>query len=269
MDSDTFFVEGAALRSLKEHPLCAFVPASVGVAVRDSIAQPAVMLDGMVIDGRARVREAKRIGLRCPCRLFDPDRDGHPALFVANAATERGLTVAQRAVMAARLIRVIMQRPQWLEVLDRGLANRVRTRSGREPLLRACAISTRTYQRVQGIRDDDLLDAISDERVALRDAQALYDLGAARRRRIAALPRDRQKTAIKAAMMRQHAQHIGQLTLLGYGDEDDARASRAFDFAFIDKLGRLTVIECKPWVPSRRHHGYGPDAGKSDGGSDE
>jgi len=204
VDSDIFFVEGAALNGLSEHPLCAFVPASAGVSARDrQIVKPVVLLDGMPLDGRARVREAIRADLPCPCRLFDPEHDGHPALFIAQKAREqRALTKPECAVMAVRLLHQIMHRPAWLEPYDNGLANRLRTAGGRDPFLRACGISRRTYQRVQGIHDHDLLDAISDERVSLRDAHDVRDLGPVKRRRIFAQPRAEQEQAFIDAIAR-------------------------------------------------------------------
>jgi hypothetical protein len=89
-----------------------------------------------------------------------------------------------------------------LEPYDNGLANRLRTQSGREPFLQACGISARSYQRVQGIHDADLLQAISDERVSLRDAHAVRDLRPLRRRRIFAMPHAEQKAAFAHAIAR-------------------------------------------------------------------
>ncbi|MFC0694699.1 hypothetical protein [Paraburkholderia humisilvae] len=205
MDKDIFFVEGAELRSLKEHPLCVFVPASAGVSAARNrkIVMPVVLIGSDIVDGRARVREAVRLGLTCPCRLFNPEFDGHPATFIAEMAREqRKLTTPQRAVLAASLVHQIMQRPQWLERYDNGLTNQLRTQRGREPFLQACGISSRTYQRVQGIFDADLLQAISDERVSLRDAHAARDLGAVKRRRIFALPHAEQTAAFERAISR-------------------------------------------------------------------
>lgn len=208
MDSDIFFVEGAELRSLKEHPFCAIVPASAGISARDgTIMEPVVLIGCATLDGRARVSEALRLEVPCPCRYFDPRNDGHPATFIVERALEqRDLTTPQRAVIAASLVHQIMRMPAWLEPFDPGgvFAKGLRTRSGRAALLKACAISSRTYQRMHGVHDPDLLSAISDERVPLRDAQAARDLGPATRRRIFALPYGEQKEAFAHAIERAH-----------------------------------------------------------------
>ncbi len=226
VDSDIFFIEGAELDMLLAHPLCAFVPGSVGVAVRDSIAQPVVLLDGMIIDGRMRVREAARLALPCPCRNFDADRDGHPAMLIARAAQDHHLTTAQKVVMAVRLVNLITHRPDWLDEYDLGLATRMRKRSGREPLLRACGISTRTYQRMHGIQDEELLQAVSDERVPLREALALRELGGIARRRIFDKPRAEQRHAIDEALQRHHHPKRGS---------DERRAQRVFSWTLSEE----------------------------------
>jgi hypothetical protein len=199
VDSDIFAVEGAELDGLIEHPLCAFVPASVGVSVRGSIAQPVVLLDGMILDGRARVLEARRLRLPCPCRAFDPDRDPHPAMLIGSAASTRLEKPQHRAVMAARLAREIESRPECLASYDRGMADRIRTTEGRKTLVKACGASYRHFQRALGI-DPQLLQAVSAGRIALDDASHLRDLSTATRRRILALSPAQQKAAIDRAV---------------------------------------------------------------------
>ncbi|CAB3681447.1 hypothetical protein R8871_02532 [Paraburkholderia graminis C4D1M] len=251
MDSDIFFIEGTELGSLKEHPLCAFVPASAGVAVRDAIAQPVVLLDAMILDGRARVREARRLDLACPCRVFDAVRDEHPVLLVTNEAREHPMTTAQRAVMAAHFVNLITSRPAWLDSYDRGLADRLRTQRGRAPLLLACGISTRTYQRVQGIHDNDLLQAVADQRVPLRLALGMWHLSAATRRRLLNLPRgEGQKVSIEHATSRARGRRR-QLYLPGI---DNARGERVLAWTSAHEIARYTVPEAQqPWPAARNN----------------
>lgn len=200
MDPDIFEVEGAALDGLTEHPLCAFVPASVGVSVRHgSIAQPVVLLDGMILDGRARVLEARHHRLPCPCRHFSAAYDEHPALFVGRATDTRGLTPAQCAVLVERIVRVILHRPAWLAKHDRGMADRLHNEAGRKPLLDAFGASPRHYRRAKGLRDDEALQAVFDLRISLDNAFKIRNLPTATRRRIMAMPQTEQKEAIRQA----------------------------------------------------------------------
>ena len=202
MDPDCFNVEGAELDGLTEHPLTAYVPGSLGVSVRGGIAQPVVLLDGMILDGRARVLEARRLRLPCPCRHFNADLDGHPALLLGRATDTRNLTPAQCAVLAVRVMEVILKRPGWLARHDRGMAARLRSAAGRAPLLDAFGASPRHARRAKGLRDDALLLAVFEQRISLEHAFHIRDLPQATRRRIVALPVTQQKDAIARAMRR-------------------------------------------------------------------
>jgi hypothetical protein len=239
--SAEFWIEGDTLASLETHPLSLVVPKSVGVSVERNLAitQPIVLLDALLLDGHARVLEAIRHGLRCPVVTLDTVRV-HPAIFVAQANAPR-LTNAERAVLAARFVAIIKRRHPWLAKHDRGMAARVKTRTGRKPLLAACIVTERSYLRASGARHEDLLDAISAGRVSLDDAFAMRALSAQSRRRILDLDRSEHKAAIADALERQHRveDRRRQLPLLDF-DTILERGERVVDFSMTHELGHVS-----------------------------
>ncbi|WP_395066151.1 hypothetical protein [Paraburkholderia silvatlantica] len=239
MDSPIFWIEVEQLAAIEEHPICAFVPGSAGVSARNgAIIEPAVFFNNKLLDGRARVREAMSLGLRVPARNIREDE--HPVIFVANATRDRDISTPQRAVMAVRLMRLVTDaRPEWLTRYDRGLASRLRTGAGREAFVKACGISMRTYQRVQGITDEGILQAVAEEHISLRLAEALRSLTPRTLRRIFALPPEEQAQAITNALARSKGR--GQMSLLD--EEQNDRGKRVVDWRLMHELAHVTAQE--------------------------
>lgn len=235
------WIEGDELESLELHPIALPVPRSIGVSVERNraITQPLTLLDGLLLDGEARRIEAVRHGLRCPVVTLDTTHI-HPVIFVAQANAPR-LTNAERAVLAARFVAMIKRRHPWLAKHDRGMAARVKSRTGRKPLLAACLVTERSFLRASGARHDDLLDAIAAGHVSLDDAFAMRELSAPSRQRILALDRSEHKAAIADAVVRQHRveDRRRQLPLLDFDTILD-RGARVMDFNIAHELGHYT-----------------------------
>lgn len=195
------WIEGAALDSLEVHPLCEYVPPSESIAVRDRIEQPVVLLDGLLLDGRARVREARRLALPCPARAFSSAFDIHPAVLIASAAAARLPKAQRRAVTATLLVRAIECRHDWLAAHDQGMADRVRTATGRESFVVACGASYRHFQRAY-VLTPELLHAVGQSRISLANAHRLRELNVLTQRRIVELPVAQQKLEIERAVTR-------------------------------------------------------------------
>lgn len=241
-----FWIEGDRLESLIEHPLCKVVPPSMGVSAERtrSITQPIVLLDNMIIDGRARRREAVRLRLRCPAIDYENEHQwAHPALLLAHENRHR-LTKPQRAVLAARLVKTLQRKPVWLVAHDLGFTERLSTRDGRRILLQVLGISERNYQRAYGMHHEDLLQAAFDERVSLDHAFRMRELVTATRRRIIELPRPEQKPAIDAALERMAKRHVP----LGHAKK--RRTKIFFSWSLCHELGKYMLR------PARKGDGY-------------
>jgi hypothetical protein len=202
--------------------------------VRDAIAHPVVLLDGMILDGRARVHEAMQHALACPCRRFDAARDLHPVIVIGEAAARR-LTKAQCAVLAVRLLAVVASRPVWLERHDRGMAARTRTHEGCVPLLRAFRVSDRQYQRAKAL-PDDLLDAVDAHRISLKNAFVVRGFTPAARHRLVMLTAAEQKAAIDR-LMGKHTSNQRRSEWVMSLDSDAAR----FFKPLMDRIRRLKL----------------------------
>ncbi|MGF6792741.1 hypothetical protein [Paraburkholderia sp. 35.1] len=213
MDIETLSVD--ELRQLSIHPLAAHVPPSGFVSVRDAILNPVVLLDGMLVDGRGRVREAIRLGLPCPVVHIDPLRDDHPALVIARAMTARvpQPDVPVRAVVCARLVREILLRPEWLDRYDQGIAARLKKRRNLAGLLDACAISLRTYDRAHTVlRDTRIEGAVVAGLLPLKTAERLVMVADAdRRAQFARMAPDKRELAIDRYFARvSKRRHVAQ-----------------------------------------------------------
>ncbi|MEX3818807.1 hypothetical protein AB3X93_10605 [Paraburkholderia sp. BR14262] len=219
-----------------DHPLCAAMPSSGGVSAErtQSILQPILLLDNMIIDGRARRREAVRLRLRCPCLDYEAQQQfGHPAMTVVHANRAR-FDNPQRVVVAARVAMAVLKKPAWLAAHDRGFAARLLTRNGRRPFLVAAGISDRNYLRAMGVRHHpELLEAVFDGLVSLDHAFRMRELALVTRRRIIELPRAEQQDAIDAALERLAKR---QLPLPGFRSKS-GRAARVFSRTFTHELG--------------------------------
>jgi ParB-like chromosome segregation protein Spo0J len=55
----------------------------------NGVRHPVVVFEGKILDGRNRKQAAQELGLACPERKFDVDRDGDPAAFVASENIHR------------------------------------------------------------------------------------------------------------------------------------------------------------------------------------
>jgi hypothetical protein len=140
---------------------------------------------------------------------------------VGRAADTRDLTPAQCAVLAERFMRVILSRPAWLAKHDRGMADGLRSVSGRKALLDAFGASPRHYRRAKGLHDDESLQAVFDLRISLDSAFSIRGLSTARRRRIIALPIPQQKAAVDRAIRRIKATAKRRPTVwLSYSEAD-------------------------------------------------
>lgn len=197
MDCDIFSVEGEALLKLEVHPLARLVPSSTHISVRDSIESPVVLLDGKILDGRARVREAQLLSISCPCVQVDVLRDDHPALIVARAMTPRTPDTYVRAVVCARLVRCVLLRPAWLERYNLGMVGKLMRRKTLTDMLDACAISLHTYDRASRIIHDPMIESeVLNGSLSLKMAERLIRVPAARRSRFMRLPVEQRETAL-------------------------------------------------------------------------
>lgn len=196
--------KGPELESLQAHPLRDIVPMSLGVSIRDAVVEPIVILDGMAIDGCVRAREAARQGLACPYRVFDAGVDGHPLNFLGTACRER-FTLAQRAILAVRLLEYNERCPETLARHDRGFAGAIHTKRGRLVFLDAWSLKERTFYRAWSIADDGLRQAVFDGRMALDNASQLSKITSRQARdRILRLPYGEHAYAIREALKEEN-----------------------------------------------------------------
>jgi N6-adenosine-specific RNA methylase IME4 len=105
----------AALDSPAFHPLADIFPLMEGAEFAEHVADikkhgvrlPITMLDGLVLDGRNRVRAAAAARVEIPpdmFRVFDPKIDGDPLAFVISANVKRRhLNASQRAWIASEV----------------------------------------------------------------------------------------------------------------------------------------------------------------------
>ena len=209
MDNANLIVGDFALTRLEVHPLALLVPPSKGVDVRKAIDHPVVLLDGAILDGRARVREAVRLGLPCPCVHHDGTRDDHPALVIARAMADRVPDAYVRAIVCARLVRCILHRPSWLARYDCGFSARLKVRKNLTDLLDACSISIRTYDRAHRILRDELIEGeVVNGLLSLKTAERLFKVPASRRARLVHLPDEERDAAIDRYLARSIKRHL-------------------------------------------------------------
>jgi hypothetical protein len=237
-------LKGARLAALPVHPLCACVPLSTRVAVRDRISEPVVLMDdGSILDGRARRDEAVRLGLSCPLIRFN-DAVEHPAIFVGRAAAARFPLPYQRALIARRLLACVQSAPPWLDRYDRGFAQRTRHQDGRLELIEACGATLRTYQRIERITDSALQLAVIDGRVTLRDALDLSALSHDVIARVLGLPPDQHASAITKAVADTFApvRRPHQMPLVELGDS-------VIRWTLAHELGHYTMAEAEERWP--------------------
>lgn len=91
-----------AIPEISEHDLGQMVKSIQDHGQRD----PAVLLDGKLLDGRSRQMACEKLGIALIVRHYDPERDGpSPAQFVADVnINRRHLSASQRAMAAQALL---------------------------------------------------------------------------------------------------------------------------------------------------------------------
>lgn len=191
VDIEAFWLSGAELEALEVHQLVETVPRGYRFSARSVIEQPIVLLDGRIIDGRSRWREARRLGLVCPAVNFDVTKHGtHPSLFVASRLGDHLSEVYERAIAAVKLARYVAMRPASLATYDDGWPSRLHRKHERLIFAKACDVSQTEFERAWAIRDARILKAAELNLISLKDACKLHALrlGPIRVRTILDLP---------------------------------------------------------------------------------
>ncbi|MEM5403799.1 hypothetical protein [Paraburkholderia unamae] len=174
------------MRKLKPHPLALLVPPSLGISVRTAIEVPVILVDGDVLDGRARVSEAIRLGIPCPFINLSPKHhDEHPAVVLVRAMAARAEPPepSVRAMVCARLVHAVRMRPEWLDRYDSGFSARVQKHDHLIEFLKAGDAKLRTYQRARKILEDErIVEAVVSGMITLRAAEQLVQKVPASRR---------------------------------------------------------------------------------------
>ncbi|MFP4891251.1 hypothetical protein [Paraburkholderia sp. EG304] len=208
---DTGFLNADELKQIAVHPLAELVPPSAHVSVRDAIQNPVLLLDDKLVDGRGRVREARRLGLPCPYVRIHASYDDHPALVVARAMTARvpKPETYERAVVCARLVRAILLRPDWLDRYDLGMATRLKKRKNLDVILDACDVSLRSYDRAHMILRDPMVEgAVLAGIVPLKTAERLVNVESKKlRHRLVQMPADERLIALDRYFTRAGERH--------------------------------------------------------------
>lgn len=156
-------------RAYEPHPAAVFPeltePELAALALdvrRHGLVNPIVLCDGKVLDGRGRLRACERAGVEPKFFTYEGD---DPVAFVAQANAGRQLTMAQRAIAAARLARALKAEPSTPahsgDLTDRAA--------------RALGVSRRTVFNAEKLLGDGALLA-RVERGELRVREALREL---------------------------------------------------------------------------------------------
>ncbi|MEX3950599.1 hypothetical protein AB4Y45_25490 [Paraburkholderia sp. EG287A] len=144
--------------------------------MRDAIDVPVILADGDVLDGRARVSEAVRLGIPCPYVNLSPRHHEHPALVLARAMVARAEPPdrALCALVCARLVDAVRKRPAWLDHYDSGFSARLHKQHHLVEFLEAGGATLRSYQRAKKILEDQrIVLAVLDGAITLRMAETL------------------------------------------------------------------------------------------------
>jgi hypothetical protein len=163
--------------------------------------EPAVILDGLILDGRNRVIQCRKHGITPRVRPYDPKKDGpDPVRFVEDLnLNRRHLTASQRAMAAAEMETFRRGRPKSTGNKDANLhlfddAEPAPQAATRDDLAGRYSVSPRMIADAASVRDagvPELKDAVKAGEIAV-DAAA--DLALAPREEqaglLASLPRD-------------------------------------------------------------------------------
>ncbi|WP_233866714.1 hypothetical protein [Paraburkholderia adhaesiva] len=207
MESVVTLVEGEALKTLSPHPLAELVPSSHHVSVRGSIQNPVVLVDGWVLDGRARIHQAISLDIPCPCITLNATRDDHPALIIARAMTARQPEppTFMRAIVCARLVRAVLARPRWLDRYDFGMATRLKNSHHLDVFLHACDVSRASYYRAHTVIGDVMIErAVMSGLLSLKLAERLLRVPSPHRVKFIDLPAEERAEAIEHYLERHH-----------------------------------------------------------------
>ncbi|WP_322046029.1 hypothetical protein [Paraburkholderia sp. J67] len=238
MDIDAFWLTGDELRALEAHPLVGCVQRGYGFATRGIIEQPIVLLDGLIIDGRSRWHEARRLGVPCPCVKFDQAKHGtHPVLFVARHLGDHMNEVYERAITGVKLGRYVMTRPACLSAFDDGWPSRLHRKQERLGLASACGVSQTEFERAWSIRDARILEAAMMNHISLKDGYKLHALrlGPARTKAILDLP----TRADRRDAINDRAKECAEEKLIANGDARQGELwPPSFDRVIMRKLQR-------------------------------
>ena len=109
-------VAGINWRKIPVHPAADIFPLLTGAAfeaLKDSIAcdrqqNPIVLKDGMLLDGRNRLKACLKLWIEP--KFIELGEDVDPVVYIAAASNRRNLSTSQRAMAAARLIPLYKQR---------------------------------------------------------------------------------------------------------------------------------------------------------------
>jgi len=160
------------------HPLAALVPElspDEFAALRESIRavgllDPIVRVDGLVLDGRARLAICRELGIEP--RFDDQPEEKALGLILSRNLARRNLTPSQRSVIAMRLYDAVSAEARARMVSGTSAAGRL-TGKTVEVLGRVAGVSPRTMQHavtVRKLHDPDLLAKVADGKMSVSAA---------------------------------------------------------------------------------------------------